>query len=120
MAFDDSTYSDKQFISNIVESAASATASVRTGVEDGVLLLDSSLTLVNSQGVGTTFAYGFAYDGLTQQASAFNDHDSLTDLHDEVEALVRIVTEWAQETLEATHALSDAAAAMADSAAAVV
>jgi len=113
MAFDDSTYSDKQFISNIVESAASVTASVRTGVEDGILLLDSSLTLVNSQGVGTTFTYGFAFDSLTREASAFNDHDSLTDLHDEVEAFVRIISEWAEETLAATHALSDAAVAAA-------
>ena len=113
MAFDDSTYSDKQFLSNIVESAASATASVRTGNEDGVLLLDSAITLVNAQGVGTTFTFGFAHDSLTGEGGCCNDYDSLNDLHDEVESLVRIVTEWGQETLSAVHALADAAASVA-------
>lgn len=109
---EDSTFSEKRFLSSLTESAAAATASVRTGTEDGVLLFDSSLTLVNAQGTGTTFTFGYAHDTETPllgQRTPFNEHESLDALRADVISLLEVVDEWGRETLNALYDFKDAA-----------
>lgn len=109
MALEDSTYSEKHFLSGRTESAAASTASVRTGTDDGVLFLDSSLTLVNAQGTGTTFAFGYAHDTVSfGYLLPSNDHESLDDLRADVRALLDAVREWGDETLNALYDFEEA------------
>jgi len=111
MALEDSTFSEKHFLSSLTESAAASTASVRTGSEDGLLLFDSSLTLVNAEGKGTTFTFGYAHD--TERPilgpSPFNEHESLEALRSDVIALIEVVQEWGHATLDALYDFKDAA-----------
>jgi len=109
---EDSTFSEKHFLSSLTESAAASTASVRTGTEDGVLLFDSSLTLVNAQGAGATFTFGYTHDTegpFADQHHSFNDHESLDALHSDVIALLEVVQEWGKATLDALYDFKDAA-----------
>jgi hypothetical protein len=112
VALEISTYADKQFLSNLTESASAATASVRTATEDGVLLLDSSLTLTNCVGDGVSFSFSFTLDPsyCAEHQSTFNDHESLEALQEDVYALLEAVNTWGGETLAAIDALKDAAA----------
>jgi hypothetical protein len=112
VALEISTYADKQFLSNLTESAAAATASVRTATEDGVLFLDSALTLTNGVGDGVSFSFSFTFDPefCAEHQSAFNDHESLEDLEKDVSALLVAVNTWGCETLDAIDAVRNAAA----------
>ena len=103
MTLEDSTYSEKHFLSGIVENAAASVSSVQTQTEDGVLLFDASLTLVNAEGRGTTFAYGYVFDPQFPDRRGFNEHDSLVDLRDDVLELLAAVTEWGVVVLEALN-----------------
>jgi len=111
MPLEDSTFSAKHFLSSLTESAAASTASVRTGTEDGVLLLDSSLTLVNGQGAGTTFTFGYSHDMEPpfRGPNPFNDHESLKDLRSDVITLIEVVQEWGHATLDALDDFEEAA-----------
>jgi len=104
---EDSTFSEKHFLSSLTESAAASTASVRTGTWCGVLQFDSSLTLVNAQGMGTTFAFGHAHDP-ERPGDGGNDHESLSDLRGDVEVLYAAVREWALATLNALDDFKEA------------
>lgn len=108
---EDSTFSEKHFLSSLTESAAASTASVRTGSEDGVLLFDSSLTLVNGEGTGITFTFGYAHDTEPScgYASPLNEHASLGALRADVETLLDVVREWGAATLNALYDFKDAA-----------
>ena len=105
---EDSTFSEKHFLSNLTESAAASTASVRTGTWCGVLQFNSTLTLVNAQGMGTTFAFGYAHDP-DRPGDGGNEHESLNDLRGDVEFLYAAVREWSLATLGALDDLKDAA-----------
>jgi len=111
MALELSTYAEKKFLSNLTESAAASTASVRTGTDDGVLLLDSALTLTNSVGVGTTFTFAHSFDPeyCTDHQSCFNDYESLSDLREDVLTLATVVEQWMLATLGAIDDFADAA-----------
>jgi hypothetical protein len=113
VALERSTFADKQFLSNLTESPAASTASVRTATEDGVLLLDSVLTLVNGEGTGASFAFGFAYDprscGCDQPT--FNDYASIEELRGDVVSLMDVVQAWGYATLGAVDDFIDEAAA---------
>jgi len=107
---EDSTFSEKHFLSSLTESAAASTASVRTGSEDGVLLFDSSLTLVNAQGTGITFTFGYTHDTEVPNGHhSFNDHESVDALRADVEALLTVVDEWGRATLNALYDFKEAA-----------
>jgi hypothetical protein len=111
VTLEDSTFSEKHFLSSLTESAAASTASVRTGTDDGVLLFDSSLTLVNAQGAGTTFTFGYTHDTEPpfRGSNPFNDHKSLEALRSDVVALIEVVQEWGHATLGALYDFADAA-----------
>ena len=112
MVLEDATYSEKQFLSNLVDNAASSTASVCTATEDGLLLLDAGITLVNHRGEGVNFSYHFGYDPeevLGSINACFNDHETLEELTGEVTALLAAVSNWGVATLTA---LDDFSASM--------
>lgn len=110
MVLDSATYAEKQFLSNVVENPASSTASVCTATEDGMLLLDAAITLVNQRGEGATFGYHFGYDTVEQSGNlCFNDHDSPGELALEIKALMRAVNDWGLATVAALAELTEAA-----------
>jgi len=52
-----------------------------------VLLFDSSLTLVNAQGTGITFTFGYTHDTEVPNGHhSFNDHESVDALRADVAA----------------------------------
>lgn len=108
MTFEPSTYSDKSFLSELTESAAASTASVRTDNQDGVLILDSAITLVNAEGIGTTFTYSYVADTLGGCTECLNDHESPDDLRDEILAVLASMQSWAYATLGAIDEIEEA------------
>ena len=102
MALATATYSEKQFLSALAANASCSTGSVCTATEDGMLLLDAALTLVNDRGQGTTFDYHYGYDLLQRSdVGCFNDHESFGALRNEVATLVTAMADWGVAVLEA-------------------